>query len=101
MNKVLIDAKTEEVTTDRFSIYGEKLPVTFGAVGLSVGEEITFEFLVNGVWEDLYVAGSQTKLTSTNKVISVYSPFSLKIKKGVTLNPVSVEMFSQNIEPAS
>ena len=101
MNKLIFDAKTSAATSDRISIYAEKLPVTFGVVGMSPGEEITVEFQVNGIWESLFVAGSQAKLTSSNKVISVYSPFPIRLTKGLTDNPVSVEMFSQNIESAS
>lgn len=95
---IIIDGLTAAKTTDRIALYQEKLPVAVAAVGLTAGEEIVVQFMVNDIWEDLYVSGSKVTLTSTDKVKVLYAPLSIRLVKGVTVSAVSVTLYSQNIE---
>lgn len=95
---LIINAVSSPVTSDRISLYCERLPITFAVVGLTAGEQITVQFEVNDIWEDLYIAGNKCILTSTNKMTSVFAPLSLRLVKPLTANPVSVTMYYNNIE---
>ncbi len=96
MSKELIAAKQALATLDNISVYGNNLPCTFIANGLSGGEEITFQIQISDdTYIDMYIDGLQAKLTSTNNVLTVIGPGEYKISKPVTTGNVGVHMASE------
>ena len=92
MSLVAIEATVDAVITDSFKFGSLELPVTFGAGGLSSGEEIGIEASFdNGVtWENWKTGNSELKITFGTKQRTLNAPGVFRFNKPITTNPVHV-----------
>ena len=69
------------------------LPVTLVATGVWDGEEFEITYKDGANWRNLYLEGTQIKLSATNNAVTIYAPLEIRVEKPATTNAMGVTIY--------